>query len=76
MPAQRSAAAFAATLAEAGHADFRLQVFPYANHRLRDTRATVAPDTFAAGYLHSMTAWLRERTAPAPALATAAVEVS
>ncbi|MFJ3933880.1 alpha/beta hydrolase family protein [Streptomyces sp. NPDC090029] len=69
MPAQRCAAAFAVDLAEAGHQDFRLQVFPHANHRLRDTRAGAAPDALAAGYLDDMTRWLSHRVGSARAAA-------
>lgn len=53
MPAQRCAAAFAAAFAQGGHQDFRLQIYPNADHRLRNAGAVVP------GYLDDLTRWLR-----------------
>ncbi|MFC6080468.1 alpha/beta hydrolase family protein [Sphaerisporangium aureirubrum] len=65
MPAQRCAATFAADLAAARHPDFRLQVYPHADHRLRVSRTCA----LAPGYLDDMTHWLSCRSGTADAAA-------
>lgn len=62
MPAQRCAAAFAASLAEADHESFRIQVFPAADHRIRVSGEGNVASGLAPGYVESMVTWLAEVT--------------
>lgn len=61
MPVRKCATVFAAALERSGNDNFRLQVFPHADHRLREAAGNGPAETgreIVAGYLTSMTDWL------------------
>jgi uncharacterized protein len=68
VPAHRSAAVFAAALAKAHNQQFRLEVFPGADHRIaviehgtgREQVQWSPARRFAPGYLETMTGWLHQ----------------
>jgi dienelactone hydrolase len=68
VPAQRSAALFAAALAKAGNDQFRLELFPGADHRIAVIERATGHEQmewsparrFAPGYLETMTGWLHQ----------------
>jgi len=63
---QRSAAVFAAALAKAGNDQFRLELFPSADHRIAVIEQATGHEQVqwsparrsAPGYLETMTGWL------------------
>lgn len=68
VPAHRSAALFAAALAKAGNDQFRLELFPGADHRIAVIERGTGHEQvewsparrFAPGYLETMTGWLHQ----------------
>ena len=68
VPAHRSAAIFAAALADAGNDQFRLELFPNADHRIAIVEQATSREQvewsparrFAPGYLETMTDWLHQ----------------
>jgi pimeloyl-ACP methyl ester carboxylesterase len=68
VPAHHSAAVFAAALAKAGNDQFRLELFPSADHRIavieqgtgREQVEWSPARRFAPGYLETMTGWLHQ----------------